>query len=90
MLSVGHLLSSSLPPRPIEPSQGRVLGQGDDALAGEGFGQAVAVALGLDEVRMVHEPIDAGGRDGLGHDRVKAGRVNIAGHGDGTPFMRHR
>lgn len=38
-------------------------GQRDPAFVGQGFGQAVAVALGLDEVRVVHEPADSGGRD---------------------------
>jgi hypothetical protein len=32
------------------------------ALAGQGLGQAVAVAPGLDEVREVHQPVDSGGR----------------------------
>ena len=46
--------------------------QWDHSLAGEGLGQAVGFAVGLHEVGVVHEPVDRGGGEGLGHDRVKA------------------
>jgi hypothetical protein len=42
--------------------------QGDHSLAGEGFAQAVAVALGGDEVGVVQQSVDGGGGEGFGHD----------------------
>jgi hypothetical protein len=54
-----------------------VLLQGLHALAGEGLGQADAVAGGLAEVGVVQEPVDGGGSQGLGHELVEPGRVQI-------------
>ena len=36
---------------------------------------------------MVKEPVDGGGGQGLGHDRVEAGGVQVAGDGDGAAFV---
>lgn len=40
-------------------------GQGDDALAGEGFGPVVGFTAGLDHARVAHEASDGGGGHGL-------------------------
>ena len=36
---------------------------------------------------MVQEPVDGGGGQGLGHDRVEPGGVQVAGDGDGAAFV---
>jgi hypothetical protein len=56
--------------------------QGDHPFAGEGLGEAVAVAFGGDEVGVVEQPVDRRGGEGLGHDRIESAGVNIASHGD--------
>src|SRR6202040_790746 len=67
---------------------GRGLGaQGDHPLAGEGFGEPVRVALGQHEVGVVEQPVDGGGGEGLRHDGVESGGVDVAGHGDGAAFV---
>jgi hypothetical protein len=47
-------------------------GQRDHPLAGECFGEPVRVALGDDQVGVVEKPVDGGGGEGLGHDRIEA------------------
>jgi hypothetical protein len=56
-------------------------------LAGEGFGEAERAAFGDDEVGVVHEPVDGGGGEAFGHDRVEAGWVQVRGDGDGAAFV---
>ena len=56
-------------------------------LAGEGFGEADRVAVGDDDVGVVQEPVDGGGGEALGHDRVEAGGVEVGGDGDGAAFV---
>jgi hypothetical protein len=38
-------------------------------------------------VGVVQEPVDGGGGQGLGHDRVEAGRFDVRGDGDGPAFV---
>ena len=61
--------------------------QGDHSLSGEGLGQPDAVAGGLADVGVVHEPVNGGGGQGLGHELVESGRVKIARHGHAAPFV---
>jgi hypothetical protein len=51
---------------------GRLLVQGDHSLPGEGLGEADAVAAGLADVGVVHQPVDSGGGQGLGHQLVES------------------
>ena len=57
-------------------------GQRDHPLAGEGLGEPVRVALGEDQVGVVQQPVHGRRCEGLGHDRVEARRVDVAGHRD--------
>jgi hypothetical protein len=68
---------------------GRVvgLGQGFDPLSGEGLGESDAVAAGLAEVGVVEEPVDGGGGQGLGHELVESGGVQIRGDRDAAAFV---
>ena len=50
------------------------------------MGEADAVAGGLADVRVVEQPVDRRGREGLGHELVERGRVQVGGDGDG-PFL---
>jgi len=50
----------------FSPAVGWSLGQGDHCLAGGGFGGPVGVALGDEDVRVVHEPVDRRGGEVLG------------------------
>ena len=61
--------------------------QGDHSLSGEGLGQPDAVAGGLADVGVVHEPVDGGGGECFGHELVESGRVKIARHGHAAPFV---
>ena len=45
--------------------------------SGEGLGQADAIAGGLAEVGVMEQPVDGGGGQGLGHQLVEPGRVQI-------------
>ena len=36
---------------------------------------------------MVQEPVDGGGGEAFGHDRVEAGGVEVGGDGDGAAFV---
>ena len=53
-------------------------GQGAHPLSGEGLGEADAVAAGLADVGVVQEPVDGGGGQGLGHQLVEPGGVQVA------------
>ena len=55
--------------------------QGDHSFPGEGLGEADAVAAGLADVGVVHQPVDGGGGQGLGHQLVESGRVEVGAHG---------
>jgi site-specific DNA recombinase len=44
-------------------------------------------SAGGHEVGVVQEPVDGGGGQGLGHDRVEPGRVNVAGHCQAAAFV---
>ncbi len=64
---------------PDLPSGGRQtcpgwLAKRDHSLSGDGLGEADAVAAGLADVGVVHEPVDGGGGQGLGHDLVESNR----------------
>ena len=52
-------------------------GQWADSFPGEGLGEADAVAGGLADVRVVEQPVDGGGGEGLGHQFVERGRVQV-------------
>jgi hypothetical protein len=56
-------------------------------LSAGGLGEPVAVTLGDDDVSVVHEPVDRGGGQGLGHDLVESGGVEVAGDGDRASFV---
>ena len=62
----------------------RSVGQWRHPLAGGGLGEADAVAGGHDDVGVVEQPVDGGVGDGLGHEFVESGGVQVAGQGDGT------
>ncbi len=57
--------------------------QGHHSLAGDGFGQALGAAVGQHLVGVVEQWVGGRRREGLGHDRVEARRLDIAG--DGIP-----
>jgi len=57
-----------------------------DALSGEGLGEADRVARGLADVGVVQEPVNGRRREGLGHEFVKAGGVQVGRDRDG-PFL---
>lgn len=63
---------------PTEPRGGWGSVQGRDSFAGGGLGEADAVAGGEYEVGVVHEPVDGGVGDGLGHELVEPGGVQVA------------
>jgi site-specific DNA recombinase len=44
-------------------------------------------SLGIHDVGVVQEPVDGGGGQGFGHDRVEAGRVQVAGDRDRAAFV---
>src|ERR1700750_3127970 len=44
------------------------LAQRDHSLSGDGLGEADAVAAGLADVGVVHEPVDGGGGQGFWHE----------------------
>ena len=53
------------------------VGQGRDSFAGGGLGEADAVAGGEHDVCVVQEPVDGRVGDGLGHEFVEAGGVQV-------------
>jgi hypothetical protein len=54
------------------------LGQGVHPLAGHGLGETHALAAGLADVGVVQEPVDGGGDQGLGHELIESGGVEVA------------
>ncbi len=52
--------------------------QGRDSFAGGGLGESDAVSGGDDEVGVVHEPVNCGVGDGLWHQFVEPGWVQVA------------
>ena len=44
---------------------------GSPLLPGDGLGEPDAVAAGLADVGVVHEPVDGGGGQGLGHQLIE-------------------
>ena len=60
------------------------VGQWRHPLSGGGLGEADAVAGGEHDVGVVHEPVDGGVGDGLEHEFVEPGGVQVAGQGDGA------
>lgn len=55
-----------------------LLVQGNHPASGGGLAEAEGGALGDDDVGVVQEPVDGRGGEGLGHDGVEAGGVNVA------------
>jgi len=49
-----------------------------DSFPGEGLGEPDRVARGLTDVRVVEETVDGRGREGFGHELVKARRVEVS------------
>ena len=61
----------------------RVQARGVDPLAGGRLGEPVAVVpVGEQDVGVVEQAVDGGGREGLGHQLVEAGRVDVRGERD--------
>ena len=57
-------------------------------MAAGGLGEAVGLAAFADQdVRVVQEPVDGGGGERLGHQLVKAGRVQVAGDRQRAPLV---
>jgi len=63
------------------------LGQGHHSCAVGGVGQAQAGAVGDDDVGVVQESFDGCGGDGVRHDRVEPGRVEIRGDRDRSSLV---
>jgi hypothetical protein len=51
-------------------------------LTGEGLAEADAVPGGLADVGVVEEPVDGRGGEGLGHQLVERGGVQVGGQRD--------
>jgi hypothetical protein len=68
---------------------GRVVGLGQRfyPLSGEGLGESDTVAAGLAEVGVVQKPVDDGGGQGLGHEFVESGGVQIRADRDAAAFV---
>jgi hypothetical protein len=66
----------------------RLFGSGQRAhpLAGQCLGQPDGVAAGLAQVGMVQEPVDGGGSQGLGHQFVEPGWMQVRADRD-RPFL---
>ena len=63
------------------------LAQRDHSPSGDGLGEADAVAAGLADVGVVHEPVDGSGGQGLGHQLVEARRVQVRADRDGPSLV---
>ena len=61
--------------------------QGDHSFSGDGLGEADAVAAGLADVGVVHEPVDGGGGQGFRHELVEARRVKIRADRDAAALV---
>ena len=59
-------------------------GQRAHPLAGEGLGEADAVAGRLTDVGVVQEPVDGRGGEGLGHELVERCGVQVRAERDGA------
>jgi hypothetical protein len=59
------------------PAGGRSRRPPRSAPAREGCGSSGLRSLGDQDVRVVQEPLDGRGREALGHQLVKPGRVNV-------------
>jgi hypothetical protein len=53
------------------------LAEGDRSLSCDGLGESDAAAAGLADVGVVHEPVDGGGGQGLGHQLVESGWAEV-------------
>jgi hypothetical protein len=62
-------------------------GQGGHPLPGRRLCEAVAVALSDDDVGVVEQPVDGRGGEGLGHDLVEPGRVEVRTDRQGAAFV---
>jgi transposase len=61
--------------------------QGRDPLAGEGVGEADAVAVGDEHVGVVQQPVDQGGGDGAVHELIEPGGMQVGGHRQRPSFV---
>ena len=64
-----------------------LLAQRDHSFSGDGLGESDAVAAGLADVGVMHEPVNGGGGQGFGHELVEAGRVEVGADRDGPSFV---
>ena len=72
-------------PRGGRPPRGRGgSGQGVHPLAGDGLGEAHGVAAGLADAGVVQQPVDGGGGQGLGHEFVEPGGMQVGRECDGA------
>ena len=72
---------------PVVATRGWISAQGLHLLSGEGLGESDAVAAGLAQVGVVEEPVDGGGGQGLGHELVESGGVQIRGDRHAAAFV---
>jgi hypothetical protein len=77
---------------PDLPSGGRQtcpgwLVQRDHSLSCDGLAEADAVAAGLADVGVVHEPVDGGGGQGFRHELVESRRVEVGADCDGPALV---
>ncbi len=63
------------------------LAQRAHSLAGEGLGESYGVAAGLAAVGMVQQPVGGGGGQGLAHEFVESGWVQVRAEGYGAFFV---
>src|SRR5208282_4830279 len=63
------------------------LAQGDHSFAGDGLGEADAVAAGLADVGVVHQPVDGGCGQGFRHQLVESRRVKIRADRDAAALV---
>ena len=63
-------------------------GQRSHPVSGECLGEPYRVAAGLADVRVVQQPVDGCGRQGLGHQLVERCRVQVRAHRDGAFLIR--
>ena len=65
----------------------RLVSSGGSLLSGDGLGEADAVAAGLADVGVVHEPVDGGGGQGFRHQLVESRRVKIRADRDAAALV---
>ena len=56
-------------------------------MSGDGLGEADAVAAGLADVGVVHEPVDGGGGQGFRHELVESGGVEVGADRDAAALV---